>query len=697
MHHSVDEWLTTKQLAKYTGLSERTLRLAFSRAHNGHPWNGHNLEVCKNLGKGGASGIGYMVRIGTLPLEIQATLGVCVTNECEVFTGHNGRFNHDLSPTKSAKHINNKDHQAEFKLDLIRPIFQTTPPKTAERASLIRSIAETATYPYGSKRGSLVGESSIRKWLTDYEREGVSALMRKGRSDVGKGRTILSRRWDQALTEAGIPINKMQEIAGKIRKGIRSEWSNGTPSWPTVQLNLLPVAVSLSHQAGLSLPPQQMQSVCEVPRSMIEAERRYALVDMRRNDAAGFAAKVTPRIRRDRSHLLPMEWIAADVHHLDLYFRREDGTLCTPKAVAWMDLATNRAFLDVFVMPKGEMIRREHVIQSFVNLCTDPEWGVPSRIYTDNGGEYNWIELTEDLAKLKHSIELRVGDDLDRNLGVQRAKPYAPQSKVIESLFSALERVAFAQLPGYVGGNRMKKKTQNQGKEPAHFPGDETALKDTIQVALNYYHHKKQSGQFKGMTPDGLFRVAVQNGWRSTLLERHDLAVAFSKEIDRIVNTGGKLKVDGIEFYAEELLSHVGRRVNIRQPLFDDSEMLFVFSLKGEPLAVAIPEITFPFGDGAGAAEQSHRAAILRSQLNQLADQTGDRDIQETMRAVADQQRPKAVQPDSPVIQLAEPFREMGRKVRLTRPRTPKEKQQDYEQISATRGALLSKLVGNGG
>jgi hypothetical protein len=246
--------------------------------------------------------------------------------------------------------------------------------------------------------------------------------------------------------------------------------------------HVLPKVVGLTQAAGVDLPdPKAMRDLCEVPRRVVEKERRWALLAMKDQDAAQFAAKVTPRIRRDRSHLRPCEWVAGDVHHLDIKVLRPDGTATTPKAVAWLDLANNRAWFDVHIMPEGEMIRTEHVIRSFVAMCADPNWGVPSHLYLDNGSEYKWAELTVDIAKLKKSIDVQFDEQLclatgDRAKAVQNARPYNPQAKVIEGLFSTLERSAFSQLPGYIGGNRMSKKTANQGREPDPFPGDEARL-----------------------------------------------------------------------------------------------------------------------------------------------------------------------------------------------------------------------------
>ena len=95
-----------------------------------------------------------------------------------------------------------------------------------------------------------------------------------------------------------------------------------------------------------------------------------------------------PRIKRMRGDLAPMQMVAGDVRHCDILILREDGSEATPKLVAFMDLATNRLFAHLFIVPKGEMIRREHVLGTMRAMFADPSWGVPIQFYFDNGGEF---------------------------------------------------------------------------------------------------------------------------------------------------------------------------------------------------------------------------------------------------------------------------------------------------------------------
>lgn len=507
-------WLPTLEFAKIVGISEQKARRALARAHDGHTWRSHHLHVVVQTGRGGTGGRGYFVEACSLP-----------ENTCSGESTGPLRSNADIPavpPPIPRSRISGTHKEAEWKLSIIRPILNTSP-RSPERAAVIEAVAAERHIDWKG-RGRTLHPNSLRNWLANYEARVLEGLARKARDDGGRKRVVLSRSWDDAMRKAGADSDAMAAIVAKVVERIRSEWRSGTPSWPTVRANCRPFLIGLSVTAGLTMPDMALHKVCTVPRRMIERERQYALVAMMENDDAAFSAKVVPRIRRDRSHLKPMDWVAADVHHIDVLVRRADGTTCTPKMVAWVDLATNRVFANVFIMPKGEMIRREHVIASYVDMAQDPEFGVPSRIYADRGGEYNWAELTDDLAKLKHRTELRDGNDADVRLGVQRAKPYNPQAKVIEGIFASLEAKAFSQLPGYIGGERMCKKTQNQGKEPMPFPGDEDAFKQAFTTAIRYWHALPQPGTWTGSHPwmpsGGLWKRAgvrhclIPGNWR---------------------------------------------------------------------------------------------------------------------------------------------------------------------------------------
>jgi len=702
-------FISAREFAELVGIHRVKASKALQRASAGQPWRGVQLDVRQVPGRGGAAGLSYEVARESIPARLlvrsesafsplseaseQPVPGQAAAVPMALSLASEAIADDAIPPAPKGvmrAPIAGNRHEAKWRLDIIQPIIRDTAPHSRERAARIAAVTANPVRHWQGHTSRLSGRT-IRRWISQYEARGMHALMRKAPSDTGERRAHLSRAWDRAMRRAGVSEAQIAEIAAKMRQHVRSAWRSGTPSWPTVQLNTLPILVKLTRAAGIDKPGMELHTLCEVPRRFIEAERRYALVAMMEKDAARFASEVVPRIKRDRSHLKPGDWLAADVHHVDMLFRRPDGTDCTPKAVAWLDLATNRTRFDIFVMPKGEMVRREHVIQSFVGLCTDQNWGVPSRIYIDNGGEYNWMELTEDMGKLKRSIDIRMGQIPADGQTIHRARPYNPQAKVIESLFANVERVAFAQLPGYIGGNRMRKKTANQGREPAPYPGDEAQLRKAIDGAVAYYHAKPQSGHLNGKSPDACFAEFLAAGWHSTILDPWDLSVAFSRELVKPVRTGGAIRLDGKDYAADALLSYVGRRVLVRQPLFGNRELLFVFTEHGEPITLAQPSNVYAFGDPRGAGEQARREKLLKADLKAMAAQAPHLDTEQSLADVVALHAEAVRAPTDGVIRLAPNISEAAQMAKEAAPRA-KEQQDRMLSERARKSAFLARL-----
>jgi hypothetical protein len=671
--------LRAKEFAALVGISHQKAAEALKRCHDGVTWRGVKLDVVIEKGQRARGGLVYLVRQDSIPpaFIINAPHPVEATDVPETETSTEtpalpmsapaapAEVSPTIPPALSRKRRHLKKSELDFKMNLVQRIRQETAPNTKERAALIEALAQSERFPYGNKRGQFVGESTLRKWVKDYEESGLGGVARKARADAGKSRVLISKAWDAVVKDLGLSEAEQQDLAKAIQRRIASEWRSGTPSWPTVQMNVLSFAIQQFREAGCTQRLEDLKPACLIPKRIIEAEKHYQAVAIYRQDAARSAAIQTPRIRRSRNHLKPMEWVAGDVHHNDVLFQREDGSVCTIKFVAWLDLATNRAFITPFVMPRGEMIRREHVIESFAALCADPNWGVPTRLYLDRGGEYNWDEFVKDLLELKHRIDIFEREDFEAHAadaGVYRSRAYNPQSKVIETLFASLERSVFAQFPGYIGGNRMKKKTENQGKAPKPYPGDFDAFQADLRTGLDSHHHKPQQGHLQGQTPNERFQEFIDAGWQSITLDPAELAVAFSKPAFREVHAGGEFIWEGAWFRHDGLIRLAGvQKVLIRQPLFGDKTRLFLFTEAEEPIGIAERVKVFPFGAVEGAGEQQRQAKLLREQIRELESDTDKltplASMRETVAALG--REPQAE--TAGVISISPQYREMAR------------------------------------
>lgn len=614
-------WLPTAAFATLAGIGTRSASRILRAAHDGRPWRGHQLEV-RTVRGAGRGGIVYEVHADSLPEGLREGQGESPPARLEAPAGP--------APAPSPRHAG--DRMAEFRLDVIAAVRERMAFGDGKELA-IRAVCRESVYPCGAKRGRPVRRATAQDWIAAYERDGMGGALRKRRDDAGRRRVTISGKWDALVPDAAA----REAIERKLIRRIKGEWQQGTPSVATIQFNVRADLMRLTREAVPGIPLDTLRPACLVPLAYIRRFEHHRNVALYRKDAGRFAAKVEPRVRRDRSHLKPMEWVAADVHHFDILVRRDDGSLCTPKGVAWLDLATNRVFLSVFLMPKGRMISRREVAESFTDLCGDPGWGVPSNIYADRGGEYNWLDLTQDLLTLKRQVAVWDQDALeDAPAGLRRSLPYNPQSKVIETTFSIIEGSVFPQLPGHIGGERMRKKTQNQGREPEPFPGDFDTFKRAVDVAVQYYHARpQQRGHIAGRSPNQAFREFIEAGWQSYTLDAASLAMVFCDREPRVVGPGGSVKWDTAIYRSDRLLSLAGTTVTIGAPFVGDGQAVFVFDDDGKPLCVAEPETVYPFDDGRGAGERQRQAAELRRQLRGMEGSADRRDPLDVMREAA--------------------------------------------------------------
>jgi hypothetical protein len=483
------------------------------------------------------------------------------------------------------------------------------------------------------------------------ETQPAPGFKRRKRSDRDVRRVDIGREWD-----AAVPFDQAQRqrIAAELRTYIRAAWASGAPSVRIACDFARKELIKLTRAAGFDRAPAEMLRLCAVPAAFVSAERRaYALIHTARSDAKRFFDQELPNVRRSRAHLLPMECVAGDVHHIDILNRRDDGSLATVKMVTWADLANNRLFVTPFLLAKGEGICREHVALSFAEMAAHPYWGLPGGLYLDNGGEYNWSESLDDILRLGRVRVAQRGP-------ITRARPYNAPAKVIESFFAALERGPFAMLPGYIGGNRMKAKTHNVGKAPQPFPGSDGDFRAAIGDAISFYHSRPQAGHLGGRSPVAAFNAV--SGWQRTDIDAGALALAFADVETRTIDKG-TIHYEGSVFADDALLAlGTGERVVIRAPLIGDAGRIAVFDETDTRfICWAREDATFRFDDVAGAREQARRASVQRALLRDRASELPRLDLQAEMRETAALTAPAILPASAGEVRLAEPIENAAR------------------------------------
>lgn len=639
MSIGVRNWITASDFAFIAAFSRISASNALRACHAGGTWRGHRLIVRIVRGRGGAAGKSYEVRLGSLPPELQAK-----------WYAENGR--HDLAAVpvipEDATRIDPGRGTAtagdwERRLEMIRPAL-VHPAGSQERAKTIAAIA----------RASGQSDRNIRRMISKYETRGINGLAGKVRSDKRTARVFISRRWDKAF-----PLDRDTQdgIARAVIGKTRSLWAGGAPGRAHVQRLASAELARLTAEAlGDGTEPATILEACTVPRRIVERERSHRLIVVKDRDAKAFFDFHTPRTRRDRSTLLPMQVVAGDVHHFDVLVRREDGSVCTPKLIAWQDLATNRLFATTVFLELRRGIRQEHVVASFIEVTEHPEWGMPGALYLDNGGEYKALGFIDDamkLAALPGFETFAVFDGTadaaagaDRRSMIVKSRPYNAPGKIIESAFAALEHGPFAMLPGWIGGNRMRKKTHNVGREPTPYPGSQEEFRADVGKALAYYHTTPQSGHLAGKSPAAAFAALVEAGWRRTDIDRAALEAAFARETTRVVHQG-EITIDGRRYRHDALLTRSGDRVTVRVPIVGDKERPAVIDASGTLICIAEPTPVFGLLDPAGAKDKGRRQSKQNRMIREMRRDTEPVDLVAEMDAAA------ALHPDPPAVESA--------------------------------------------
>lgn len=631
-------WLSAKSFSELAGIAERNARTALSKSI----WRGQSLTVRTASGQGGKSGERYEVYAPSLPPMLYAKWvaaqvaqpqpeAPATTMTVEVI---------QCDPTASKR-----TEKALWILGLIRPILSHTK-NTPERAAAIADVlARTHTRPDG--KAVRVGKSQLYEWLNRYENDHVEGLRRKQRADLGARRVMVTREWDAACP---LDEGSRQAIAEALGEYVRSLWASGAAGWAVIQQFASLKLEDLSRTAGWDVPTMEMKPACMVSRAFVEQYRKSGLLAVADKDAKRFFDVHIPRIRRSRDDLMPMDVVVGDVHPIDIAIPRPDGSIAYPRAICWHDVATNRLFVCLVLLEKGEGIKQTHVASAFAAMCA--AWGLPLTLYLDNGSEYSWHEMMAafaEISRLTQSLQRKftVGELpgsgelrelVNEQRQVIRANPYNAPAKPIEGLFSVIEGTVLSMMPGWVGGDRMRQKTHNVGKAPEPYPGTWEQFHADFETALAFYHQRPQGGTMGGASPAQAYRTHIEAGWTRTHVEERVLLLAFAEEDTRKVQ-GGYVSWDGTEYYDDALLRYTGQTLTVRV-CRHDPRYAFVFDKDRALICAAGVAPVFGFLDPAGAEEQARRKKVLMRYVAELRENVCRLDLVAEMRKVVESNGP---------------------------------------------------------
>lgn len=457
--------------------------------------------------------------------------------------------------------------------------------------------------------------ATLYRWVKAFRHGGDVALADRDRSDKGQARVIISDAWEAFAKAALVPKERMLEIAAEVTRVVRGLWAQqGKPSWRQVALLAEPVLIRLTAEA-CGCAERAAKAACRLPRRFVEGERRFSVVALKDRDAKGFYDR-TPAIRRDRSTLKPGDCVFGDVSPADIPVLRPDGEVAYARMIAWMDAATGMLHVTGHLPGARAAVRREHVALSFTAMCQSAPFGMPKRLYLDNGSEYSWQQMLDAWMELTRLTKGAFGGTWDQFMAgehygiVTRSVPFKPRAKLIEGAFGNFLNV-MGWHPAFVGSDRMRKKVASLGRGVQPVPVED--LRDFLAKAVAAYNATPQSGHLGGKSPSERMAEFLADGFTPYHVEAEALAFAFGETHEAKVRMG-QVRVGGWTYYHPHLVAFDGEKIEARWARHAP-DAAYVFH-RSRLVAVAMPMPVFAWGDPEGAKF----AAKLASEARQVVE-----------------------------------------------------------------------------
>lgn len=661
----VGAWLGVLEFSELAGIHHTNARAALARCHTGKTWRGFALKVRKVNGKA------YQVHAPSLPLDLFAAWQAAQPQPAADVPEAPPLSSAVASATASiGKLPDPKDiERAKWIEKLILPALEH-PARSSARGGIINALAEREHIGPDGKPCHVAPET-LRLWVRMYEHPdhgGLAALVRKPRIEKKSARVFINRKWDAAC-----PLDEVHKtaIAAAVKTYIKSLWKEANPGWAKVENLASSKLMQLCHEYGWIAATY---AACRIGRHAVEKYRQYGVIHTKEKDAKRFSDLYKPRIIRSGDYR-PMEIVVGDVHPVDALVTRSDGSIATPRLIAWYDLGTHRLFATLILLEKGQGVTQADVWASFAAMVE--AWGLPERLYLDNGAEYhgrkrgfdpatlsglvrgfnelsalviNWRQFTAEIIATDRANTEAAAESPNTEAGaIIRALPYNASAKPIEGSFASLEKV-LSMLPGYIGGDRMNKRTPKLGKQTEAW-ADAYSYERAFTIALACWHTLEQSGNLNGQSPNAAYAAHCAQGWQAIPIPREALIFALSEPVTCKVHNRG-IQVAGNWYYSDGLIPYGQRKVSIRYARWAPERVILVKSTAPLQLEWMDQAPEYHALDQAGAIEQSRRSGLALRHISGMKAETVPLDMPaELARHVATQPAAPAT-PFGPAVNL---------------------------------------------
>jgi hypothetical protein len=532
----------------------------------------------------------------------------------------------------------------DIAIELLAGVLQTPAGSRARGAAVKAAAARVGVTP-----------KAFRGWVRSYERAGEAGIrlpegrQRRERSDRGRSRVIISKRYDVAIS-AAFGRGMLESIAAELTTQLKQIWNSATGKAGRrhVQIAAMTWLFHRTKHLDMGLTDGELKHLCKVPIPKVRKHRHYHVAHIMRTDAPTWMANYQPRALCSREGLWFGAIVCIDCTALDIVLHRDDGTECFARVIGFQDLATNTVFFYIVWPEKGKGITQADVAAAFISWCR--RWGVPASVLIDNGSEFRKIDVLSDMMKLSARIgyerfKVWVTDtapDLEKIVrhgllsaksAIKRARPHNPQAKPIEGQFGNATRFILSAIEGWVGGDRLTQPTKRQGRRAQHYTGSPDQLQREIEEALAYYDNLEQAGHLAGLSPAAARAAQADAGVKRVDVRIDELIEHWSTE-HRCSVRQGRIVIPGLGPYQGDFLHTllVRTKVLARVPLVGDVARIPVFDeyddLLGFAEALTRRHILAP----ENAKSQRDRAAAAREAVKALARESAGFDPAESRR-----------------------------------------------------------------
>jgi hypothetical protein len=472
---------------------------------------------------------------------------------------------------------------------VLRPILDE-PAFSKARARRISEVAKI----HGVSRSSVYSKVAL------LEQKGLGGLLPPPRPS--RLPLCVSKKFDTSWRRAGHDEAELTALGAYLSQNIKDFWMSpcSDAGAPTIILFAETVLDSLCAERGISFP----QSAIKVSRSIVMAQQRYRAA-YRSTVDVDFDRDRRPRIMRSARGYLPMQLVFVDVRY-SRFAIMDEGGIVHPAQIAFHDVATGRMYQTLVKCSGAQKVRACDVTNAFLNMISDPKWGLPSALYMDQGAENNWL-VRLGAAAAAHP------DARFRNI---KAAPFNAPAKPVEGAFATFNRQAECLVPGFPGFKKDRpRRTGSANSSQTVYPGSWVDFCAAMQKVATLFHSLKR--QDRPSRADE-YRSFLEKGFKPRIAD--DLLMeGLLGEMGLRSNTKGNFLHGGNHFTDDELYKiPSGEKLEI----FATGSTRAPILVNNGRLHRTRPEVRYDFLDGKGRIESSRRFEIYKANRDEMLSAT---------------------------------------------------------------------------